>query len=164
MALTFFVIVIFIIQTGNKNKTWPHALPENTLLWVSAVVGIGMGLLCLCFLMPFLRKRVIAWEAEACGMHHHQAPAWLPAACSAGQPLCGQGWGKSGRLCTFDGHTGQTPPTACQETAAAHSTFAAGSVPDDGSGLAQAPAVHALRPLQAQSTASSCPGSNPIPG
>ena len=64
MALTFFVIVIFIIQTGNKNKTWPHALPERTLLWVSAVVGIGMGLLCLCFLMPFLRKRVIAWEAE----------------------------------------------------------------------------------------------------
>ena len=64
VALTFFVIVIFIIQTGNKNKTWPHALPEKTLLWVSAVVGAGMGLLCLCFLMPFLRKRVIAWEAE----------------------------------------------------------------------------------------------------
>lgn len=64
VALTFFVIVVFIIQTGNKNKTWSPALGEGTLLWVSAVVGVGMGLLCLFFLMPFLRKRVIAWEAE----------------------------------------------------------------------------------------------------
>ena len=31
---------------------------------MSAVVGAGMGLLCLCFPMAFLRKRVIAWEAE----------------------------------------------------------------------------------------------------
>lgn len=64
VAVTFFVIVVFIIQTGNKNATWKPALSEPTLLWVSAVVGVGMGLLCLAFLMPFLRKRVIAWEAE----------------------------------------------------------------------------------------------------
>ena len=64
VAVTFFVIVVFIIQTGNKNKTWSPALSEGTLLWVSAVIGVGMGLLCLAFVMPFLRKRVIAWEAE----------------------------------------------------------------------------------------------------
>ncbi|CAL8471759.1 g11301 [Coccomyxa elongata] len=64
VALTFFVIVVFIIQTGNKNKTWTPALGEGTLLWVSAVIGVGMGVLCLCFLMPFLRKRVLEWEAE----------------------------------------------------------------------------------------------------
>ena len=64
VALTFFIIVVFIIQTGNKNKTWTPALPEQTLLWVSAVIGVGMGIACLCFLMPFLRKRVLAWEQE----------------------------------------------------------------------------------------------------
>lgn len=64
MAVTFFVIIVFIIQTGNKNKTWKPELPERKLLWVSAVIGGGIGILCLFTLMPYLRKRVLAWEAE----------------------------------------------------------------------------------------------------
>ncbi|CAK0780225.1 hypothetical protein CVIRNUC_004976 [Coccomyxa viridis] len=64
VAVTFFVIIVFIIQTGNKNKTWKPELPERKLLWVSAVIGGGIGILCLFTLMPYLRKRVLAWEAE----------------------------------------------------------------------------------------------------
>ena len=64
VAVTFFVIIVFIIQTGNKNKTWKPELPERKLLWVSAVIGGGIGIICLFTLMPYLRKRVLAWEAE----------------------------------------------------------------------------------------------------
>lgn len=64
VALTFFVIIVFIIQTGNKNKTWKPELPEGRLLWVSALIGGGIGVICLFTLMPYLRKRVLAWEAK----------------------------------------------------------------------------------------------------
>jgi NADH:ubiquinone oxidoreductase subunit 6 (subunit J) len=64
VAVTFFVIVVFIMQTGNKNKTWTPEVPETKLLWISAIIAIGSGLLNLFVVMPFLRKRILAWEAE----------------------------------------------------------------------------------------------------
>ena len=40
IGLTFFVIVIFIIQTGNKNKTWEPTL----VLWKSILISVGICL------------------------------------------------------------------------------------------------------------------------
>jgi hypothetical protein len=65
VMLTFFVITLFILQTGNKNGTWGRKLTENSLLWISAVVAAGAGLVCIAGVMPFLYKRILAWEAES---------------------------------------------------------------------------------------------------
>ena len=35
------------------------------MLWIAAVVGGGLGIVTLAGVMPFLRKRIIAAEAEA---------------------------------------------------------------------------------------------------
>ncbi|KAK9862117.1 hypothetical protein WJX84_008901 [Apatococcus fuscideae] len=40
IGLTFFVIVIFVIQTGNKNKTWAVAYP----LWKSILISVGIAI------------------------------------------------------------------------------------------------------------------------
>ena len=64
VIVTFFIITLFILQTGNKNGTWGRKLTENTLLWIGAVVAGAATLLTICLVMPFLYKRIMAWEAE----------------------------------------------------------------------------------------------------
>lgn len=58
MGLTVFVIVIFVIQTGNKNKTWDT--PFAT--WKSVVLSLGLGaffaLLFGFLIVPYLRRRI----------------------------------------------------------------------------------------------------------
>ena len=58
MGLTVFVIVIFIIQTGNKNKTWDT--PFAT--WKAVVRSLGLGaffmLLVGLLVVPSLRRRI----------------------------------------------------------------------------------------------------------
>lgn len=58
IGLTFFVIVIFVIQTGNKNKTWAVAYA----LWKSILISIGVAifffLLTQFVVMPVLTARI----------------------------------------------------------------------------------------------------------
>ena len=58
IGLTFFVIVIFVIQTGNKNKTWAVAYP----LWKSILISVGIAifffLLSQFVVMPVLTARI----------------------------------------------------------------------------------------------------------
>lgn len=63
VAVTFFVIVIFIIQTGNKNKSWNDEVPEVELLLISAAFGIAAGAVTMYVVMPLLQKRILDWEA-----------------------------------------------------------------------------------------------------
>ncbi|GAQ85424.1 phosphate transporter [Klebsormidium nitens] len=63
VACTFFVVVIFIIQTGNKNASWDR-VHDDKLVWVSVVVAVGMGLLTIVLVMPFLYKAVHAQSDE----------------------------------------------------------------------------------------------------
>ena len=46
-------------------RRWGKKLEEGTMLWIAAVVGGGLGIVTLAGVMPFLRKRIIAAEAEA---------------------------------------------------------------------------------------------------
>jgi hypothetical protein len=65
LMLTFFVITVFIMQVGSKNGSFrKKKLSDGTILWISAVVAGGAGLICLFLVMPFLRKRIVAWEAD----------------------------------------------------------------------------------------------------
>lgn len=65
VALTFFVIVVFIIQTGVKNKQFPdNNISDGKTVWIGIVVGFGLGLLTLLLVMPYLRKRALRWDNE----------------------------------------------------------------------------------------------------
>ncbi|GAQ82758.1 sodium phosphate symporter [Klebsormidium nitens] len=61
--VTFFVVVIFIIQTGNKNNSWDK-VSDGKSVWISIVIGAGMGILTAAFIMPFLYKAVHADDAR----------------------------------------------------------------------------------------------------
>ena len=58
IGLTFFVIVIFVIQTGNKNKTWEPSFE----VWKAILVSVGIGAFALLathfIVMPVLTARV----------------------------------------------------------------------------------------------------------
>ena len=64
IILTFFVITIFILQVGNKNGSFHRVLSDNMVLWISFVIAGGAGVICAFGVMPFLYKRILAWEAE----------------------------------------------------------------------------------------------------
>jgi sodium-dependent phosphate transporter len=66
ILLTFFVVVVFIIQTGNKNKKW-HTIPDGKLCWIAAIVAIGMALLA-CAILPFMKRRIMQQEADFTSM------------------------------------------------------------------------------------------------
>jgi len=60
IGLTFFVVVTFIIQVGNKNKTWP-ATGDGKAIWIGFTVAGGMGILS--FLPIFyVRRQILADE------------------------------------------------------------------------------------------------------
>ncbi|GAQ90943.1 hypothetical protein KFL_007050040, partial [Klebsormidium nitens] len=63
VVATFFVVVMFIIQTGNKNSSW-EKVSDSKSVWVSAVVAAGMGVLTVAVIMPFLYKAVHAADSE----------------------------------------------------------------------------------------------------
>ena len=62
IALTFFVVVLFIIQTGNKNKTWTPALSDAKACWISAIPAVALGILGAVLIVPLLRKKILADE------------------------------------------------------------------------------------------------------
>eukprot|EP00897_Mesotaenium_endlicherianum_P005233 jgi/Mesen1/4738/ME000241S03774 len=53
VGLTFFVVVMFIIQTGNKNKSW-DPVKNSDLVWIAAVVAAPLALLTALLIMPWL--------------------------------------------------------------------------------------------------------------
>jgi sodium-dependent phosphate transporter len=62
VGLTFFVVVIFIIQTGNKNKSWSTVVPDGKAVWISIIVAVGMGLITMFGIMPRLKKQILKDE------------------------------------------------------------------------------------------------------
>lgn len=58
IGLTFFVIVIFIIQTGNKNKTWAVTFELWKAMVVSVAIGVAAFLFAQFVVMPVLTARV----------------------------------------------------------------------------------------------------------
>ncbi len=61
--LTFFVITVFIIQTGNNNKSWDK-VSDVKAVWISLIIGFVLGVLILVVVMPILRGWVLAEEEE----------------------------------------------------------------------------------------------------
>ncbi|GAQ79899.1 hypothetical protein KFL_000400430 [Klebsormidium nitens] len=59
---TFFVVVMFVIQTGNKNGSWDLSGAES--VWISVVIAVGMGVLIGLIAMPLLWKAVHAADAD----------------------------------------------------------------------------------------------------
>lgn len=57
VGLTFFVIVVFIIQTGANNDQWA-AMEDAKTIWIGIVCGVGTGLLTLCTVIPYLRWKI----------------------------------------------------------------------------------------------------------
>ena len=62
IALTFFIIVLFIIQTGNKNKTWTPALSDGKACWISAIPAVALGIIGAAVFVPLLKKKILADE------------------------------------------------------------------------------------------------------
>ena len=63
IALTFFIVVLFIIQTGNKNKTWTPSINDGKACWISAIPAVGLGIIGAALIVPLLRKKILAEEA-----------------------------------------------------------------------------------------------------
>eukprot|EP00897_Mesotaenium_endlicherianum_P008176 jgi/Mesen1/7387/ME000382S06583 len=59
VALTFFVVIIFIIQTGNKNHSW-DPVKNETLVWIAAVVAAPIAILTAIFIVPMLVRKIEA--------------------------------------------------------------------------------------------------------
>ncbi|KAL3147388.1 hypothetical protein ABBQ32_002866 [Trebouxia sp. C0010 RCD-2024] len=59
VGLTFFVIVVFIIQTGAENDQW-QKFSDGKSIWVGMVAGVGAGLLTLCTIIAYLRWKIPA--------------------------------------------------------------------------------------------------------
>eukprot|EP00884_Botryococcus_braunii_P006394 jgi/Botrbrau1/15756/Bobra.4_1s0120.1 len=59
---TFWLIVSFIIQTGNKNHTWKQDQSDARVAWIGAVIGGGFGLLTAFVIMPLIRNRILKDE------------------------------------------------------------------------------------------------------
>eukprot|EP00897_Mesotaenium_endlicherianum_P007314 jgi/Mesen1/6610/ME000034S06060 len=64
VALTFFVVIIFTIQTGNKNKSWDE-VKNGTLVWIAAVVTAPLGILCGILLVPIMVRKIGADDEMA---------------------------------------------------------------------------------------------------
>ena len=64
---TFYVVVVFIIQTGNKNKTWTPT-SDAEMAWIGAVVCAGTAILAAVLIFGVLKKKIIGAEAarDAC--------------------------------------------------------------------------------------------------
>ena len=58
MGLTFFVIVIFIVQTGNKNNTWENDFPTWKSVVISIAIGVFFALATAIIVIPLLRARI----------------------------------------------------------------------------------------------------------
>ena len=63
IGLTFFIVVLFIIQTGNKNKTWTPAIGDGKACWISAIPALALGIFGAAVVVPLLRKKILAEEA-----------------------------------------------------------------------------------------------------
>jgi len=64
VGVTFFVIVYFIIQTGNKNKTWTPAVPDSKAVWIAIIPTVVMAIFTFFVLTPIMTKKINA-ECEA---------------------------------------------------------------------------------------------------
>jgi sodium-dependent phosphate transporter len=64
VGITFFVIVFFIIQTGNKNKTWTPAVKDSKGVWIAIIPAAVMTVFTFFVLMPIMTKKINA-ECEA---------------------------------------------------------------------------------------------------
>ena len=62
-GLTLYVVVIFILQTGNANATW-NKVSNDKVIWIPFCVAIPVALAMYVFLMPHLRKVINAQEAR----------------------------------------------------------------------------------------------------
>ena len=63
IGATFFVVVVFIIQTGNKNKKW-HAVGDGNACWIAVLIAIGMSLFSLA-LLPSMRRRIQSHDTDS---------------------------------------------------------------------------------------------------
>ena len=61
------MIVYFIIQTGNKNKTWEEAVPDGRAIWISIIPAVFFGLLTMLVVMPLIKRRVLSEHARLHG-------------------------------------------------------------------------------------------------
>ena len=64
VGVTFFVIVYFIIQTGNKNKTWDKAVPDGRAVWISIIPAVFFSVFTMFVIMPLIRRRVLSEHAR----------------------------------------------------------------------------------------------------
>lgn len=62
VGLTFFVVVTFIIQTGNDNETW-ESTGDAKAIWIGIVCAVGLGLLSIPLLLR-LRKSILEEEVK----------------------------------------------------------------------------------------------------
>lgn len=78
---TIWLVVSFIIQTGNKNKTWTNR-GDNWAIWVGAVCGVGCAIIFSVTILPFLVRKIHAQQeardsakadAELAGEEHVEA-------------------------------------------------------------------------------------------
>ncbi|KAL3158523.1 hypothetical protein ABBQ38_010750 [Trebouxia sp. C0009 RCD-2024] len=67
VGVTFFVIVYFIIQTGNKNKTWDKAVPDGRAVWISIIPAVFFSVFTMFVIMPLIRRRVLSEHARIHG-------------------------------------------------------------------------------------------------
>ncbi|KAK9830393.1 hypothetical protein WJX72_011509 [[Myrmecia] bisecta] len=70
MGLTFFVVTVFVIQTGNKNGKWD---PVSDLKAVCISIGVGCGFGLLGFLATFYMKRTILHEDKMAEQRRQKA-------------------------------------------------------------------------------------------
>ena len=54
---TCWLVVSFIVQTGNKNGTWTKT-SNAFVIWIGAAVGCGVGAIFAILVMPFLVKKI----------------------------------------------------------------------------------------------------------
>ena len=60
---TVWLVVSFIVQTGNKNATWEKT-SNAFVIWIGAAVGTGVAVLFAVVLMPFLMKKIHTEKAD----------------------------------------------------------------------------------------------------
>lgn len=80
VGVTFFVIVYFIIQTGNKNKTWDRAVPDGRAVWISIIPAVFFTVFSMFVIMPLIKRRVLAEYARTHGYASILPPLGAPQA------------------------------------------------------------------------------------
>jgi sodium-dependent phosphate transporter len=60
VGITFFVIVYFIIQTGNKNKTWSPVVADGKAVWIAIIPSVVMCVFTFFVLVPIMTRKIDA--------------------------------------------------------------------------------------------------------